>query len=122
MARLKDMISAPGQLINEKNKPRVNLPVYAFLITVANSKRPVHSDEDDRHYAVSEVAGKLAEDEVIEIREWIDNGGAELVKGFLLGIKNLDRHHEPFKRPPMSAATRDVVDRGLTPLRRWARR
>lgn len=112
-AMLKNLITAPTVLLNEKGVPAFPIDNVSSLLLFSNESAATALDADDRRYFVwrSEAVRQNAEF-YADLAAWFDNGG----DGHLLDyLQNFDLSgFNPHAAPPRTAARAELIRESMT--------
>lgn len=119
MARLKELITEPQVMINEKNQPSYmadNLASFAFL---TNDHAGLHIEPNDRRFYVIDCANKPADAVLYErFTRWRDSGGLPALMHYLKHCVDLSDYN-PNGHAPATADRVAMADLTATDLERW---
>lgn len=112
-AMLKNLITSPTILLNEKGVPAYPIDNVSSLLLFSNESAAAALDHDDRRYFVwrSEAQRQPAEF-YADLAAWFDNGG----DGYLLHyLQNFDLSaFSPHAAPPRTAARAELIRESMT--------
>lgn len=119
MARLKELITEPQTMVNEKHAPSYmadNLASFAFL---TNDHAALHIEPNDRRFYVIDCTNKPAEAALYErFTRWRDSGGLSALMHYLMHEVDLSDYN-PNGHAPATADKDAMADLSATDLERW---
>ncbi|SHF01881.1 hypothetical protein SAMN02745157_1451 [Kaistia soli DSM 19436] len=116
--RLKDLVTAEIQMIEQKSIDPIRLKNFVRLIMTSNEDWVVPAGKDERRFAVFDVHPRCAQnhDYFREMREEMDNGGREALLADLLAF---DLSTVNLRQIPMTSALLEQKFRSLDTVEAW---
>lgn len=116
--RLKDLVTAEIQMIEQKSIDPIRLKNFVRLIMTSNEDWVVPAGKDERRFAVFDVHPRCAQnhDYFREMREEMDNGGREALLADLLAF---DLSKVNLRQIPKTAALLEQKFRSLDTVEAW---
>ncbi|MCX5513435.1 hypothetical protein C3941_23700 [Kaistia algarum] len=116
--RLKDLVTAEIQMIEQKSIDPIRLKNFVRLLMTSNEDWVVPAGKDERRFAVFDVDPRCAQDHdyFAEMREEMDNGGREALLADLLAF---DLSSINLRRIPKTAALLEQKFRSLDTIENW---
>lgn len=105
---IKNMITEPEWLINDKNMPLRKEANHANFVFFSNVMQPVTPDTGDRRFMVIWTPKKQAPDYYQSVVDQINSGGVEAFYNYLIQL-DLDDFHE-FTDPLLTTAKSNLID------------
>jgi len=119
--RLKKMITQLSMRIDQKYVPSYTVKDHINYYFTANHPDMFFLEDDDRRNFVHEVkVGPLPRDWYKQYMKWLNDGGAEALFHYLLGLDLKGMAAED--RAPDTQARRAMIEDGLSDMGRWVRR
>lgn len=119
MARLKELITEPQVMINEKNQPAYMADILASLAFLTNDHAGLHIDPQDRRNYVIDCTNKPAPAELYErFTHWRDSGGYSALLHYLMNEVDLSDYNSN-GHAPATADKAAMADLTATDLERW---
>jgi hypothetical protein len=120
MPRLKEVITEPQIMINEKNNPAYMADNLASFVFLSNDHAALHIEAKDRRFYVIDCKNEAAPAALYDdFVEWRDNGGFDFLMHYLL---NLDMTgYKANGHAPATADKDAMADLTATDLERWLR-
>lgn len=118
MARLKELITEPHSMINEKNVPAYMCNVLAACAFLTNDHGGLHIELNDRRFFVIDCTNAPAPASVYDdFIKWRDVGGYNALMHYLLGLDLSD--YKASGHAPRTAAKDAMAELTATDLERW---
>ncbi len=116
--RLKDLVTAEIQMIEQKSIDPIRLKNFVRLIMTSNEDWVVPAGKDERRFAVFDVHPRCAQNHEYfrEMRAEMDNGGREALLADLLAF---DLSTVNLRQIPMTAALLEQKFRSLDTVENW---
>lgn len=117
--KLKPLITEPTVSVNMKYGPQMEIENYARFIMFSNHTAPLNIEEGDRRYfIVNSKAEPKGDDYYDALNRYIDaDAGMNAIFSFLSRRDLSD--FNPYRRPPMTEAKREVIAVSGNPLRTY---
>lgn len=115
--RLKNMITEPEWMVNEKFMPARNEANHCNFVFFSNRIDIAKLDKGDRRFCVVWTPEAMHHDIYNAVAEEIENGGAEALHDYLLHIDLGD--FTPHTKPPMTRAKQDLIDLSMDNTERF---
>jgi hypothetical protein len=118
MARLKELITEPQLMINEKNLPAYMADILAACAFLTNDHGGLHIEPNDRRFFVIDCTNAAAPSSVYDkFVAWRDSGGMNSLMHYLLNLDLSD--YKASGHAPSTAAKSAMAELTSTDLERW---
>ncbi len=117
--KLKPLITEETVSVNLKYGPQLEIKNYARLILFSNHLAPLSIEDGDRRYFVVQSSAQPRQDSYYEeLNRYIDSDAG--MNAIFTYFKRRDlSSFSPYRRPPMTAAKRGIIDVSQHPMRTY---
>lgn len=119
--KLKPLITEPRVSVNVKYGPQMEIENFARLVLFSNHGAPINIEEGDRRYFVFKSDAQPRDDLYYDqLYKFIDaRDGMDAVYTFF-SKRDLSSFNA-FRRPPLTAAKKEIIEDSVHPLRTYVR-